>query len=91
MSRRYMSGVDWERIWWGILYFGCAIIMIMLTTSAILHEQHKEFLNTYIGREYIYKRNFVTIIAIDKQNKNVILSNGSTVSPELIYSLKEVK
>ena len=93
MSRRhsYMSGIDWQSIGFSIFYFACAAIMIMFLTTAILDDQHKEFLNAYIGREYIYKRDSVTIIAIDKQSKNFILSNGSTVSPNLIYNLKEVK
>ena len=87
----YMSGIDWESIGFSIFYLACAAIMIMFIITMFLDEQHKEFLNTYIGREYIYKRDSVTIIAIDKQSKNFILSNGSTVSPNLIYNLKEVK
>ena len=93
MSRRhsYMSGIDWESIGFSIFYLACAAIMTVFILTMFLDEQHKEFLNTYIGREYIYKRDSVTIIAIDKQSKNFILSNGSTVSPNLIYNLKEVK
>ena len=87
----YMSGIDWESIGFSIFYFACAVLVIIFILTMFLDEQHKEFLNTYIGREYIYKRDSVTIIAIDKQSKNFILSNGSTVSPNLIYNLKEVK
>jgi len=85
-----MNNIDFEEVFWASLFVMLIACIVLFAYFAYLGAEHSNYMQGYVGRQFIFRKDTVTVMDYDIGKEKFILSNSVVINERIIYKLKEV-
>ena len=85
-----MTNLNSEDVFFYFIWIILATIIVIFIYSMYRFMEHGDYMEKYVGREFIFKKDTVRVLEYDIDRQRFILSKHGIINEDIIYKLREV-